>query len=78
MRRLITSISMIVLAIVFYQCSSKSGKVSVDTNQQDTLQSLNDNIINMERLKEMGIDKKNLDQAHEIAGVSLVWRRLPR
>ena len=48
MRRLITSISMIVLAIVFYQCSSKSGKVSVDTNQQDTLQSLNDNIINME------------------------------
>ena len=40
MRRLITSISMIVLAIVFYQCSSKSGKVSVDTNQQDTLQSL--------------------------------------
>ena len=60
MRRLITSISMIVLAIVFYQCSSKSGKVSVDTNQQDTLQSLNDNIINMERLKEMGIDKKTL------------------
>lgn len=52
MRRLITSISMIVLAIVFYQCSSKSGKVSVDTNQQDTLQSFNDNIINMERLKE--------------------------
>ncbi len=37
MRRLITSISMIVLAIVFYQCSSKSGKVSVDTDQQDTL-----------------------------------------
>ena len=58
MRRLITSISMIVLAIVFCQRSSKSGKVSVDTNQQDTLQSLNDNIINMERLKEMGIDKK--------------------
>ena len=35
MRRLITSISMIVLAIVFYQCSSKSGKVSVDTNPQN-------------------------------------------
>ena len=66
MRRLITSISMIVLAIVFYQCSSKSGKVSVDTNQQDTLQSLNGN------------RQKKLDQAHEIAGVSLVWRRLPR
>ena len=71
MRRLITSISMIVLAIVFYQCSSKSGKVSVDTNQQDTLQSFNDNIINMERLKEMGIDKKTLTKHMKLQ--ELAW-----
>lgn len=74
MRRLITSISMIVLAIVFYQCSSKSGKVSVDTNQQDTLQSLHQ----YGKIERNGNRQKNLDQAHEIAGVSLVWRRLPR
>ena len=78
MRRLITSISMIVLAIVFYQCSTKSGKVSVGTNQQDTLQSLNDNIIQYGKIERNGNRQKDLAQAHEIAGVSLVWRRFPR
>ena len=77
MRKLLTLMMTLIVAISFVHCTAKSkDKAETMTQQPATLPTKYDSVLTKEQLKDMGIDWNTLKKHLTLQDRSLVWRRL--